>query len=76
MAQDNGLLIAALVAIVAVVGLVILFSGANTTGAAVAPGDVTCPPGYAVKNFVGAAGKLSYVVCEQVAFPGIPASLY
>jgi len=75
MAKDYGLLIAALVAIVAIVGLVILF-GANQTGAAVDPGRTYCAPGYEVAGFVGAAGKLSYVQCVKGEYPGIPNSLW
>lgn len=75
MAKDYGLLIAALVAIVAIVGLVILFNG-SATGAVVDPGNVVCPNGQQLQSFVGSAGKLSYVVCVPVAHPGIPASLY
>ena len=74
--KDNyGLLIASLVAIVAIVGLVILFSG-QSTAAVVAPGDVVCPTGTTKVGFVGGGGKLAYVVCREVAPPGIPESLY
>ena len=72
--ENNGLLIAALVDIVAVVGLVILFNG-QSTGAAVAPGDVVCQNGFTPVKFVGANGKLAYVVCKEGQV-GIPQTLY
>jgi len=65
--KDNyGLLIASLVAIVAIVGLVILFSGA-ATGALVAPGQVQCPSGYTLQHFVGGHGSMASYVCAKPA---------
>jgi len=66
MANDYGLLIAALVAIVAIVGLVILFGG-STEGALYAPGQVDCPKGYTLKHFVGAHGNMASYVCAKPA---------
>jgi len=70
--DEAGLLIAALVAIVAVVGLVILFSGAQTGAVAgynANPyvGDTglcSCPSGYTAK-FTGGHGGLASCVCHQ-----------
>ena len=74
--KDNyGLLIASLVAIVAIVGLVILFNGAST-GAVVSPGQLQCPPGEVVTGFVGGNGKVSYVQCARSAPPGFPAAVW
>lgn len=58
MTQDNsGLLIAALVAIVAVVGLVILFNG-QATGA-----FSLCPDGYAQHAVSNVGGQTGYTSC-------------
>ena len=71
--DDAGLLIAALVAIVAVVGLVILFSGSTAAGAVPsynanpyvgATGMCGCPDGYTAK-FTGGHGGLASCVCHQ-----------
>jgi len=73
---DAGLLIAALVAIVAVVGLVILFTGAKT-GAVPSynanpylgeTGLCGCPDGYTSK-FTGRSGSLASCVCHKQ--PGV-----
>jgi len=64
--EDKGLLIAALVAIVAIVGLVILISG-SASGALYAPGQIDCPQGYTLTHFVGAHGSLSSYVCSKPA---------
>ena len=73
MAQENtGLLIASLVAIVAVVGLVILFSGARAgaanfkyVGPQLAPGQgpCVCPEG-SVASFQGRSGQLAGCSCR------------
>jgi len=63
------------VAIVAIVGLVILFSGAST-GATVSPADLGCPAGYQISGFVAGHGQLSYVQCERVPPPGFPSALW
>lgn len=67
MAKDNGLLIAGLVAIVAIVGLVILLSGASASGALYAPGQVDCPRGYTLQHFVGSHGNMASYVCAKPA---------
>ncbi len=68
--SQNGLLIAALVAIVAVVGLVILFRG-EATGALQyqhqtvgESGLCACPEGYTQK-FTGGHGGLASCVCHK-----------
>ena len=78
MAQDNaGLLIAALVAIVAVVGLVILFSGSKAgaanvkfIGPALTPGQgpCVCPAGYE-SSFQGRSGQLAGCSCREIGAP-------
>lgn len=56
MAESNsGLLIAALVAIVAVVGLVILFKGGTT-------GNAVCPPGHSASYQMASSG----LICEPL----------
>ena len=79
MAEDNsGLLIAALVAIVAVVGLVILFSGARTgmyvvdnPQSTLGPATVgqtglcACPAGYA-PTMQGRSGNLASCTCRMM----------
>lgn len=77
--EDHGLLIAALVAIVAVVGLVILFTGAKT-GAVPTPmnptvgqtGLCSCPQGY-TPEFTGGHGGLASCTCHKMPQAG---SLY
>ena len=70
MAQENsGLLIAALVAIVAVVGLVILFSGAQSAAVYKNPfvgqtGLCACPDGYQAQ-FTGRSGSLATCTCHK-----------
>ena len=69
-ADQSGLLIAALVAIVAVVGLVILFSGANTGAALFSKPTVSqtglceCPSGYQ-PQFTGRGGGLAQCTCHK-----------
>lgn len=69
--KDNGLMIAAIVAIVAVVGLVILFNG-NMTGKV-----AVCPTGYRVQANTGYGGQGVYecipndMVPADNAFPNV-----
>lgn len=60
--EQSGLLIAALVAIVAVVGLVILFRGASGTGA------VVCPAGQSMQqiNNLGGSGYFACAPARQI----------
>lgn len=55
--SNSGLLIAALVAIVAVVGLVILFKGSAT-------GHAVCPPGQSLQMVMNMEGGQDYYACQ------------
>lgn len=68
MENNYGLLIASIVAIVAIVGLVILFSGETTGEMTIAPNEVQCPEGYEVGHFVGVHGRMASYVCMKPAY--------
>ena len=68
--SDNyGLLIAALVAIVAIVGLVILFSSRGTVGAVSNP-SAQCPPGQALMMVEYPGGVYVQECASSVPYPG------